>query len=82
MVPTTLYLGRSLLALEELNDAGLEQLAWLAGGFNTVQDADFPKVEGPTKLRFAAVGGASQYVLAFAQFLGGLSKGKESLDSP
>ncbi|CAM6112887.1 unnamed protein product [Calypogeia fissa] len=66
---------RSLLALEELNNAGFEQLAWLAGGFITVRDEDFPKVEGSTKLRFAAVGGASKYVLKFATFLSDIGKG-------
>lgn len=74
--------GRSLLALEELNDAGFEQMAWLPGGFNSARDTDFPQVEGPTKLRFAAVGGASEYVLKFAMFISGLGKGKESLESP
>ncbi|KAL2653297.1 hypothetical protein R1flu_021425 [Riccia fluitans] len=64
---------RSLLAIEELSDGGYEQLAWLRGGFNNVSDDAVQNVEGPMRLRFATLGGASEYLLKIALFFQKLS---------
>ncbi|KAH9625528.1 hypothetical protein KSS87_020325 [Heliosperma pusillum] len=53
---------RSVIAISKLYEAGYEHLGWLAGGFNRAKDGDFP-VEGPEKLQYATIGGASYYFL-------------------
>ncbi|KAG6553753.1 hypothetical protein Mapa_004668 [Marchantia paleacea] len=59
---------RSLLAIEELSDGGYEQLAWVRGGFNNVRDDAIDNVEGPMRLRFATLGGVSEYLLKIALY--------------
>lgn len=39
-----------------------KNLGWLVGGFNRAADADFTEVEGPEKLQYATIGGASYYL--------------------
>ncbi|GBG68615.1 hypothetical protein CBR_g3156 [Chara braunii] len=60
---------RSLLAVEELYDAGFTNMVWLRGGFNSSKPDDFPDVVGDTELRFATVGGVSKLFLNLTLFL-------------
>ncbi|ONK67922.1 uncharacterized protein A4U43_C05F5230 [Asparagus officinalis] len=53
----------SLIAVKKLHKEGYKNLGWLAGGFNKASDADFPDVEGTTKLQYATIGGASYFFL-------------------
>lgn len=59
---------RSLMAVGELHEAGYTNLAWLDGGFSKARDGHFPDVEGSTKLQFANIGGAAEYLLKFLLF--------------
>ena len=54
--------NRSVMAVSKLYEAGYRNLGWLAGGFNRSKEGDFP-VEGPEKLQYATIGGASYYFL-------------------
>ncbi|KAM7467971.1 hypothetical protein LguiB_015533 [Lonicera macranthoides] len=54
---------RSLMATSKLYKGGYRNLGWLTGGFNRTTNGDFPAVEGPEKLQYAAVGGASYFFL-------------------
>ena len=56
------------MAIEELRNAGYTELAWLVGGFNNVRDGDL----NGTKLQWATVGGASEYLLRFAVLVSGV----------
>lgn len=51
------------MATSKLYKGGYRNLGWLAGGFNRTTDGDFPAVEGPEKLQYAAIGGASYFFL-------------------
>lgn len=51
------------MAAAKLYKGGYKNLGWLAGGFNRATDNDFPVVEGPEKLQYATIGGASYYFL-------------------
>lgn len=52
-----------MMAIRRLHEGGYLNLAWLAGGFNRSADANFPNVEGTTKLQYATIGGVSYYFL-------------------
>lgn len=54
---------RSIVAVKKLSEVGYENLAWLAGGFNSAKEDDFNGVEGSTKLQYATVGGLSYFFL-------------------
>lgn len=54
---------RSLIAIRALHKEGYKNLAWLAGGFNRAGAADFPGIEGTSKLQYATIGGASYFFL-------------------
>eukprot|EP00244_Chara_vulgaris_P009919 TRINITY_DN4369_c0_g1_i3.p1 TRINITY_DN4369_c0_g1~~TRINITY_DN4369_c0_g1_i3.p1 ORF type:complete len:333 (-),score=41.14 TRINITY_DN4369_c0_g1_i3:647-1645(-) len=60
---------RSLLAVEELYDAGFTNVVWLRGGFSSAKLDDFPDVVGHTELRFATMGGVSKLFLNLTLFL-------------
>ena len=60
------------MAIEELQNAGYTELAWLVGGFNNVRDGDLNTIENGTKLQWATVGGASEYLLRFAVLVSGV----------
>ncbi|KAH9567847.1 hypothetical protein CY35_03G047000 [Sphagnum magellanicum] len=63
---------RSMLAIDELLNAGYTNVAWVGGGFNSVRDGDFLNVGGSTKLQWATIGGASEYLLKLTVLLTGL----------
>ncbi|KAF6147044.1 hypothetical protein GIB67_036763 [Kingdonia uniflora] len=60
---------RSLMAVTRLHKEGYQNIGWLAGGFNRAEDHDFPSIEGVEKLQYAAIGGASYYLLQLLVFL-------------
>ncbi|KAK4396119.1 Rhodanese-like domain-containing protein 10 [Sesamum angolense] len=53
---------------------GIQELGWLAGGFNRAADDDFPRVEGSEKLQYATIGGASYYFLKLLIILQAVGK--------
>ncbi len=61
-----------MLAIDELLNAGYTNVAWVGGGFNSVRDGDFLNVGGSTKLQWATIGGASEYLLKLTVLLTGL----------
>lgn len=65
---------RSLMATSKLHKSGYKNLGWLAGGFNRAIDGDFPEVEGPEKLQYATIGGASYYFLKILILLQAVGK--------
>ncbi|KDP24447.1 hypothetical protein JCGZ_25011 [Jatropha curcas] len=65
---------RSMMAASKLYDEGYKNLGWLAGGFNRAADGDFPEIEGPEKLQYATIGGASYYFLKLLILLQDISK--------
>ncbi|CAI9097240.1 OLC1v1033616C1 [Oldenlandia corymbosa var. corymbosa] len=67
---------RSTMAVSKLHQHGYKNLGWLAGGFSRASDNDFPAVEGPEKLQYATIGGASYYFLKLLILLQAV--GKES----
>eukprot|EP00897_Mesotaenium_endlicherianum_P010522 jgi/Mesen1/9499/ME000063S08947 len=58
---------RSLVAVDELHQAGYTELAWLVGGFNMSREGDFADVVGETKLHFATAGGVQGLLLKLGQ---------------
>lgn len=77
---------RSLLALDELHDDGYTNLAWMDGGFSRSRGENFPDVQGSTKLQFANIGGAAEYLLKFLLFtqsmVSGMMPTKAASDNP
>nr|GMD40076.1 rhodanese-like domain-containing protein 10 [Ipomoea batatas] len=65
---------RSMMAVSKLHKSGYANLAWLAGGFKSADDSHFPAVEGPEKLQYATVGGASYYFLQLLILLRAVGK--------
>ncbi|KAK9290524.1 hypothetical protein L1049_008694 [Liquidambar formosana] len=65
---------RSMMAASKLHEGGYRNLGWLAGGFNRAGDSDFPAVEGPEKLQYATIGGASYYFLQLLILLQAVGK--------
>ncbi|PWA71902.1 rhodanese-like domain-containing protein [Artemisia annua] len=65
---------RSMMATSKLHKSGYKNLGWLAGGFNRAVDGDFPEVEGPEKLQYATIGGASYYFLKILILLQAVGK--------
>ncbi|XP_050205376.1 rhodanese-like domain-containing protein 10 [Mercurialis annua] len=64
---------RSMMAVSKLYEGGYKNLGWLAGGFNRAKDGDFSEIEGPEKLQYATIGGASYYffqILILLQVVG------------
>lgn len=62
------------MATSKLHKNGYKNLGWLAGGFNRAIDGDFPEVEGPEKLQYATIGGASYYFLKILILLQAVGK--------
>lgn len=62
------------MAVSKLHKSGYANLAWLAGGFKSADDSHFPAVEGPEKLQYATVGGASYYFLQLLILLRAVGK--------
>ncbi|KAJ6339697.1 hypothetical protein OIU77_007607 [Salix suchowensis] len=52
---------RSLAACELLNNAGYKNLFWLQGGLEAAEEEDFIS-EGPQPLKFAGIGGVSEFL--------------------
>ncbi|ESW09986.1 hypothetical protein PHAVU_009G171900 [Phaseolus vulgaris] len=52
---------RSLAACELLYNAGYKNLFWVQGGFEAAEEEDLI-VEGPTPLKFAGIGGVSEFL--------------------
>ncbi|KAI7748322.1 hypothetical protein M8C21_016746 [Ambrosia artemisiifolia] len=65
---------RSMMATSKLHNNGYTNLGWLAGGFNRATDGDFQEVEGPEKLQYATIGGASYYFLKILLLLQAVGK--------
>ncbi|KAL7136237.1 hypothetical protein ABFS83_10G016300 [Erythranthe nasuta] len=65
---------RSSMAVAKLYNGGYKKLGWLAGGFNRSTEDDFERVEGPEKLQYAAIGGASYYFLKLLLILQAVGK--------
>nr|XP_043609363.1 rhodanese-like domain-containing protein 10 [Erigeron canadensis] len=65
---------RSMMATSKLHKNGYKNLGWLAGGFNRAVDGDFTEVEGPEKLQYATIGGASYYFLKILILLQAVGK--------
>lgn len=80
-VPIMLACGeglRSLMAVEELHDAGFRKLGWIVGGLNNSRDGDFVNVEGDTKLHLSTAGGVQGILIKVGQYVDGLQKGASS----
>ncbi|KAH8486836.1 hypothetical protein H0E87_025729 [Populus deltoides] len=52
---------RSLAACDLLNNAGYRNLFWVQGGLEAAEEEDFI-VEGPQPLKFAGIGGVSEFL--------------------
>ncbi|XP_047316434.1 rhodanese-like domain-containing protein 10 [Impatiens glandulifera] len=66
---------RSMVAVSKLyGGGGYRKLGWLVGGFNRAVDGDFGDVEGPEKLQYATIGGASYFFLKVILFVQALGK--------
>ncbi|KAI3788632.1 hypothetical protein L2E82_01404 [Cichorium intybus] len=65
---------RSMMATSKLYKNGYKNLGWLAGGFNRAVEGDFPEVEGPEKLQYATIGGASYFFLKLLILLQAVGK--------
>ncbi|CAK7336739.1 unnamed protein product [Dovyalis caffra] len=52
---------RSLAACELLNNAGYRNLFWVQGRFEAAEEEDFVS-EGPQPLKFAGIGGVSEFL--------------------
>lgn len=52
---------RSLAACEQLYNAGYRNLYWVQGGFDAAEEGDFER-EGPQPLKFAGIGGFSEFI--------------------
>ncbi|KAK2980005.1 hypothetical protein RJ640_020031 [Escallonia rubra] len=65
---------RSMMAVSKLHGRGYTNLGWLAGGFNRAVEGDFSTVEGPEKLQYATIGGASYFFLQLINFLQAVGK--------
>ncbi|OMO97555.1 hypothetical protein COLO4_14532 [Corchorus olitorius] len=65
---------RSIMAARKLYEGGYKNLGWLAGGFNKAATGDFPEVEGPEKLQYATIGGASYYFFQLLLLLQAVGK--------
>ncbi|KAL4587192.1 hypothetical protein LXL04_000059 [Taraxacum kok-saghyz] len=65
---------RLMMATSKLYKKGYTNLGWLAGGFNRAVEGDFPEVEGPEKLQYATIGGASYFFLKLLILLQAVGK--------
>lgn len=52
---------RSLAACEQLYNTGYRNLYWVQGGFDATEEGDFEQ-EGPQPLKFAGIGGFSEFI--------------------
>ncbi|KAK3233644.1 hypothetical protein CYMTET_56071 [Cymbomonas tetramitiformis] len=68
---------RSLLAVEVLHGQGYTELAWLDGGYQSCSEEDLPNQSGECELRFASIGGVSQYFLKLATYITEMQDKKE-----